>query len=115
MLTDVCLQNARNLSSHVVTNWENYDFTETSKDLEKRVPIAEFVDVGDIDVNAKEPEYVKGFCCEKFIRKYEITYLDRKYLFVITVDSYFGCVRKFFITAYHTVNGEEKKLFTQNL
>lgn len=115
MFTNACEQDARFLASHIVTNWDNYDFTERYDIIEKRVPTIEFKDIRDINVKDIEPEHVKGFRYEKFIRRYEVTYKDVHYLFVITVDSHFGCVRKFFITVYHVTKDEQKNLFTENL
>ena len=106
---------ARELSAHVVTQWDGYDFSEKSEDLEKRVPRIEFAGITDVDWKARKPEHVEGVGYEKYIRRYEITYRDKHYVFVITVDSHWGCVRKFSLTAYGVTEEESSKLFVERL
>lgn len=106
---------ARELSAHVITKWDGYDFSEKSEDWDKRVPRIEFAGISDVDWKARKPEHVEGFGYEKFIRRYEVTYHDKHYVFVITVDSHFGCVRKFWLTAYGVTKEESSKLFMERL
>ncbi|MBQ9314816.1 MAG: hypothetical protein IJ220_07525 [Clostridia bacterium] len=105
----------RYLTSHIVTKWEEYDFSEQIRDFEKRVPRIEFTEIADVEIKEKEVEHVQGFGYEKFIRRYEVIYKDGKYVFVVTVDSHFSCVRKFWLTAYWVTNEEMIKLFTERL
>lgn len=115
-------QEARELSKHTATDWSDYDFSETEKDLERRVPKIYFSGISDIEVKAKNPEHVEGFSYEKFIRRYEVTYKDKHFLFVITVDSHWNCVKKFLLTVYSILDecaGEKEPqqvmLFTESL
>ena len=88
---------ARYLSSHVVTHWDNYDFAEKSEDAEKRVPTISFDGVSNIEIKARPAEYVKGFGYEKFIRRYEVTYKDGHFLFNIIVNVHFDCVKEYML------------------
>lgn len=106
---------ARDLSLHIVTSWDDYDFKEETDDLERRVPRIVFKDAVDIEVKSREPEHIKGFGYEKFIRRYEVTYRDANYLFVITVDSHFGCVWKYWVTVYLCTENEMSKLLMERL
>ena len=111
---------ARELSKFVSTCWDNYDFSEKTTELERRVPRIYFNDNIDVEVKGRRPEHIEGFGYEKFIRRYEITYRDKQYIFVVTVDSYWNCVRKFWITAYgiireHDNDREQVMLFKESL
>ena len=106
---------ARELSTHVTTLWDEYDFSEKSENWDKRIPKIDFTGVADVESKCREPEHVMGFGYEKYIRRYEVTYRDKHYVFVITVDSHWGCVRKFWLTVYGVTEEESCKLYTERL
>ena len=115
-------EEARNLSKFIATDWNGYDFTEQTDDSEHRVPKVYFTCSSDIEVKELGTEQVKGLGYERFNRKYEIAYRDYYYLFVITVDAFWNCVKKFCITAYGMLEPyvddkepERIKLFTERL
>lgn len=109
------MENARHLSSHVITNWDNYDFKEKSKDVEKRVPAMRIAAIKDVEVVEKAMEHIHSLGYEKFIRNYEVTYKDAKYQFTITVSSYLGCVQMYELAVYLMNHQEKTRLFTERL
>ena len=112
---------ARELSKHVSTCWDNYDFSEKTENWERRVPKIYFNDIVDVEVKVREPEHIIGFGYEKFIRRYEVTYRDKNYVFVVTVDSFWNCVKSFWLTVYGIINAhnireqEQVMLFKESL
>lgn len=107
--------NARHLSSHLITSWDDYDFKEKKKDIKQRVPSIEFTGINDIEVEEKVSEYVHGFAFERFTRNYEVTFKDGRYLFEVTVTSHFGCVRRYDLTVYLMREEKKTRLFSERL
>jgi len=103
------------LISHVITHWDNYDFKEKTSDPERRVPRISLKGIRDIEISPKEVEHVEGFGYELFIRKYEVVYKDTQYIFKLTVDSHFGCVRQYTLSVLLYTCNEMKELYTERL
>ena len=97
-------QEARDLCKYVATDWKNYDFSEKEEEIERRVPKIYFSGISDIEVKEMEVERAEGFGYEKFIRRYEVTYKDNHYMFSVEVDSYWNCVKKFWLTVGCAIN-----------
>lgn len=115
-------EEGRNLSKFIATDWNDYDFSEKTEELERRVPKIYFNNASNIEVRERRPELVKGFGYEKYIRRYEITHRDLRFLLVVTVDSYWNCVKKFWLTMFGLVEPhdgnkepEQIKIFTESL
>ena len=109
---------ARELVKNMSTVWDEYDYFEQSIEINCRVPKIQFPSNLDVEAVEKKLDYVKGFAHEKFIRKYEVTYRDKHYLFDISVDSYWGCVKRFWLTVYGLIDGikaEQVKILTERL
>ena len=89
---------ARYLYSNLNAVWDNYDFTETSKLLEQRVPQIKFnvdvtVMVDDVYHNIRDK-------VEEFVRMQQIKYNGETYIFAITTHLNDGMVERYSVNIY---------------
>lgn len=89
---------ARYLYGNLNTVWDNYDFTETSALLEKRVPQLKF----NVEVqNMVNDVYhnVRGEA-EEYVRMQQIKYEDETYIFAISTHLKAGMVQRYSVKIY---------------
>lgn len=89
---------ARYLYSNLNTVWDDYDFTETSPLVEKRVPQLKFnvevtVMVDDVYHNTRGK-------IEEFVRMQQIKYKDETYIFAISTHLNAGMVERYSMNIY---------------
>lgn len=85
-------EEARFLSTHMKTVWQDYDFQEISNNLNSRVPKIEF----DVEVKVMFDEvhhYKNGI--EIYVREYQIEYNGNVYIFEILTHLFNGSVRQY--------------------
>ncbi|MBR4110318.1 MAG: hypothetical protein IKK43_01335 [Clostridia bacterium] len=89
---------ARYLYSNLNTVWDDYDFTETSPLVEKRVPQLKF----NVDVTVMVDDVyhnVRGET-EEFVRMQQIKYANEVYIFAISTHLNAGTVARYSMNIY---------------
>lgn len=88
---------ARYLISKMTTFWGDYDFDESTRVLDRRVPKLRFEE--DVKIISDEVELVYS-SYEKYIRKVQLEYNGTTYIFKVSAHVYCGVVSFYGLEVY---------------
>lgn len=89
---------AKLLISRMRTVWEDYDFNETSKEYQRRVPDI-FID-DDVEVMLNEVQYFPDEYISKYVREYQVKYGDDIFVFELSANIREDIVHRFVLNVY---------------
>lgn len=108
-------EKAKFLSSKMKTVWTNYDFTERSPNIEKRVPDMMFEVPIKIDLNEVH-HYTDDN--EVFLREFQFQYEGETFIFELATYSVDKTVKKYFLEVSTPAGdgvGGKRHLFSEKL
>lgn len=107
---------AKFLICKMKTIWNNYDFNETSKEYQRRVPDI-FIDA-DVEVMLNEVQYFPGEFTSKYVREYQVKYGEDVFVFELSANIHEDIVHRFMLNVYTPVGdglGGLLRLITQDV
>lgn len=106
---------ARYLISKMTTFWGDYDFDETSKIPDRRVPKLRFDE--DVKILLDKAELVQ-YSYEMYIREVRLEYNGTTYIFEISSHIYCGVVNSYWLVVYTPTadgNGGKSSLLVEKI
>ena len=106
------MDEARFLSEHVRTVWDNYDMSEESDVMERRVPKLKFDDDIEFEKMMEEVTHIKDLDREQYIREFQIKFNGNVYIFELSAHIVGRKVVGYFMEVYTPAgDGKGGKLF----